>query len=49
MKAGFMPFGLGKRNSIHEITKETIQDFNGSILGLIQEILDINIAFEEKI
>lgn len=49
MKAGFMPFGLGKRNSIHEISKETIQDFKGSILGLIKEILDINTPFEEKI
>lgn len=49
MKAGFMPFGLGKRNSIHEITKETIIDFKVSILGLIQEILNPEIPFEEKI
>lgn len=49
MKAGFMPFGLGKRNSIHEITEETIIDFKVSILGLIQEILNPEIPFEEKI
>lgn len=49
MKAGFMPFGLGKRNSIHEITKETIVDFKMSILGLIQEILNPEIPFEEKV
>ena len=49
MKAGFMPFGLGKRNPIHEITKETIIDFKVSILGLIQEILNPEIPFEEKI
>ncbi len=49
MKAGFMPFGLGKRNSIHEITKETIVDFKGSILGLIREILNPEIPFEEKV
>jgi hypothetical protein len=49
MKAGFMPFGLGKRNSIHEITKETIVAFKTSILGLIQEILNPEIPFEEKV
>lgn len=49
MKAGYMPFGLGKRNSIHEITKETIVDFKMSILGLIQEILNPEIPFEEKV
>lgn len=49
MKAGFMPFGLGKRNSIHEITKETIIAFKTSILGLIQEILNPEIPFEEKV
>ena len=49
MKAGFMPFGLGKRNSIHEITEETIVDFKVSVLGLIQEILNPEIPFEEKI
>ncbi len=49
MKAGFMPFGLGKRNSIHEITKETIVDFKQSMLGLILEILNPEIPFEEKV
>lgn len=49
MKAGFMPFGLGKRNSIHEITEQTIVDFKMSILGLIQEILNPEIPFEEKV
>jgi hypothetical protein len=49
MKAGFMPFGLGKRNSIHEITKETIIDFKQSMLALILEILNPEIPFEEKI
>jgi hypothetical protein len=49
MKAGFMPFGLGKRNSIHDITKGTIIDFKQSMLGLIQEILNPEIPFEEKV
>ncbi|MFC4741099.1 PD-(D/E)XK nuclease family protein [Flavobacterium ponti] len=49
MKVGFMPFGLGKRNSIHEITKETIIDFKQSMLALILEILNPEIPFEEKI
>lgn len=49
MKAGFMPFGLGKRNSIHDITKETIIDFKQSMLSLIQEILNPETPFEEKI
>ncbi|WP_438966184.1 PD-(D/E)XK nuclease family protein [Flavobacterium sp.] len=49
MKVGFMPFGLGKRNSIHDITKETIIDFKQSMLSLIQEILNPETPFEEKI
>lgn len=49
MKAGFMPFGLGKRNSIHDITKGTITDFKQSMLGLILEILNPEIPFEEKV
>lgn len=49
MKAGFMPFGLGKRNSIHDINKETIIDFKQSMLGLILEILNPEIPFEEKV
>lgn len=50
MKAGFMPFGLGKgKNVISEINKETIEDFKISILGLIQEILNPEIPFKEKL
>jgi hypothetical protein len=49
MKAGFMPFGLGKRNSIHDITNETIIDFKQSMLSLIQEILNPEIPFKEKV
>ncbi|WP_338408882.1 PD-(D/E)XK nuclease family protein [uncultured Flavobacterium sp.] len=50
MKAGFMPFGLGKgKNSIHEINQETIVNFKQSLLSLILEILNPEIPFEEKL
>ena len=50
LKAGFMPFNfkLGKEvNTI--INKETLKDYLEQIVVLLQEILDENIPFEEKV
>jgi len=50
MKEGFMAFGLGKgKNSVTEITPETIVSFKKELLHLILEILDKEIPFKEKI
>jgi hypothetical protein len=50
MKEGFMPFGLGKgKNSITEVTSETIESFKIELIHLILEILDKEISFKEKV
>jgi hypothetical protein len=50
MKAGFLPFGIkvGKE-IITTITPEILENFKTEIIILINEILDIEIPFEEKI
>ncbi|MGX7667696.1 PD-(D/E)XK nuclease family protein [Flavobacterium pedocola] len=50
MKAGFLPFGVKEdRNAATEINKEVLDAFTSEIVTLINEILDAEIPFEEKI
>ena len=51
MKAGFMPFRLKEDKKIisEVVSKEMINQFVVQIIGLINEILDPNIPFEEKL
>lgn len=50
MKAGFMPFGLKKEKEIFtSITSEVIEDFKSEMVFLLNEILNVNIPFEEKV
>ncbi|VXB39511.1 conserved hypothetical protein [Flavobacterium sp. 9AF] len=52
MKAGFMPFGLGKGRGVipqNMINDEILNDFKEEIITLILEILDPTPTFKEKI
>jgi hypothetical protein len=50
MKAGFMPFAKKEEKELlTTITPEILNHFKTEIIGLINEILDASIAFEEKV
>lgn len=50
MKAGFMPFGLGKGRGVETqtlINQDVLDNFKTEIIGLINEILNQDIVFKE--
>ena len=50
LKSGFMPFTFKQGKEINTtISKETLKDYLEQIVILLREILDENIAFEEKV
>jgi hypothetical protein len=50
LKSGFMPFTFKQGKDINTtISKETLKDYLEQIVVLLQEILDENIPFEEKV
>ncbi|WP_309608502.1 PD-(D/E)XK nuclease family protein [Flavobacterium sp.] len=50
MKGGFLPFGFKENKEIFTtITSEILENFKTEIIILINEILDSEIAFEEKV
>ena len=50
MKGGFLPFGFKENKEVSSIiTPEILENFKTEIIILINEILDSNFAFEEKI
>jgi len=50
LKAGFMPFNFKVGKEVNTIiNKETLKDYLEQIVVLLQEILDKNIPFEEKV
>ncbi|HBK83173.1 MAG TPA: PD-(D/E)XK nuclease family protein, partial [Flavobacterium sp.] len=49
MKSGFMPFALDKKQVDNSVNKEILEDFKSSLISLIQEILNPEIPFIEKI
>jgi hypothetical protein len=50
LKAGFMPFNFKVGKEVNTIiNKETLNDYLEQIVVLLREILDENIAFEEKV
>ncbi|MFC4816134.1 PD-(D/E)XK nuclease family protein [Flavobacterium sp. GCM10023249] len=49
MKAGFMPFGFKQGKELQtNITKDVLSEFKNELVGLVNEILDDNLPFEEK-
>ncbi len=50
MKGGFLPFGIKEgKEVITDITPEILEDFKTEIIALINEILNAEIPFEEKV
>jgi hypothetical protein len=50
LKAGFMPFNFKVGKEVNTIiNKEILNDYLEQIVVLLREILDENIAFEEKV
>ena len=50
MKGGFLPFGIKQDKEIFTIiTPEILEHFKREIVVLINEILNIEIPFEEKV
>lgn len=50
MKAGFLPFGIKEDKNVDSvINAEVLEAFKTEIIGLINEILNVAIPFEEKL
>lgn len=50
MKGGFLPFGIKEDAAIFtNITPEILEQFKTEIIVLMNEILDVGVAFEEKV
>jgi len=50
MKGGFMPFGFKEGKEVYTtITPEILEEFKTQIIGLLLEILNSEIPFEEKV
>lgn len=50
MKAGFLPFGIKEDKNVDSlINTEVLEAFKTEIIGLINEILNVAIPFEEKL
>ena len=50
MRSGFLPFGIKEDKTVlTTINSEILEHFKTEIIVLINEILDIEIPFEEKI
>jgi ATP-dependent helicase/DNAse subunit B len=50
MKAGFLPFGIKEdKNADSVINKEVLEAFKTEIISLINEILNTEVPFEEKV
>ena len=50
MKAGFLPFGIKEDKNVEgAINTEVLEAFKTEIIGLINEILNVAIPFEEKL
>ena len=51
MKAGFMPFGIGKGRGVvaeTQITSTVLQNFKEELVHLINEILNKDFSFKER-
>ncbi|MBA4155327.1 PD-(D/E)XK nuclease family protein, partial [Flavobacterium sp.] len=51
LKAGFMPFQIkeGREVILNEVDDSVLEDFKTELIGLLNEILNVELPFEEKI